>query len=79
VRLEPQFRSRWAGSRGERKKLSKLLYWFQISKGLAGTIIQAALKAGEIPGAVLEEISALGMYWRKRPMVFSLEPLCQGL
>ncbi|GJF31256.1 hypothetical protein KNE206_39560 [Kitasatospora sp. NE20-6] len=34
---------------------------------------------GQVLGAVGREVGALGKYWRSRPLVFSLEPRCQGL
>jgi hypothetical protein len=46
---------------------------------LRGRLLRLRAKRARSSGLCTDKSVPLGMYWRSRPLVFSLEPRCQGL
>ena len=68
-----------AGSTGRRKKPGKLLRWFHDPRVLRGRSLRLAAIRARSPASWTARSVPFGRYWRRRPLVFSFEPRCQGL
>ena len=47
-------------------------------EAFAGSVVELIRDLVELGLAQLPQLSALGKYWRRSPLVFSLDPRCHG-
>ena len=63
----------------QRNALRQHLGWFQPAERLSRALVELTRDGVEMGLVVHRQVRALGKYWRSRPLVFSLDPRCQGL
>ena len=64
--------------RSSQQQLGELLARVGEAEALAGAVVEFVGDGVELRLAEGAEVGALGKYWRSRPLVFSLDPRCQG-